>query len=296
VGSWSCRDRNPTLEDRRICRLPEGLRPARSLTFAALSREAPTTLRELGPQKLVSLSVQPDGWVQGEGSLETRCAIDLGAIRFSLSRGMALVDEARLHVATLANGRRFVVLQGSLAPRSFSALAGPVAIAQMPKACRPRPEAFVATGTRPGNFHLLHARVAADGGGELVWCDAKFQCMDEVHVSGVAYEVAPEALLFSLRDHSWTDNRRRIVVRDFQRQMINRCGDLTVAWQRHFDTSRAGLVHRTQFGEGCRASGYRGDVSRLWDMLDADRQGDVTLEEFLADPGEPGAARTTLND
>lgn len=295
IGSWPAGGsaaRCP--EDGRIGRLPECLRPLRPLAFAAVAREAKSRReRDFGNQQLVTLTVAPDGWIRIEASLETlaRSAVDLGAIRFSLDRGLALIDEVRLHTCTLDDGRRLAVVQGCLAARAFHAEGSPLLITHLPTSCRPRaPTPFIVPGARPGSYHLLVVRPASlrGLGGDVAWCDNKFQCTEVVSLSGLLYEVGDwEASLRAPEVRVWTLNRKLIVVAEFQNKVRGRFNELAVAWRGSFDVAATGWINFTQFCNGCQAVGYKGDFSRLWDMLDEDRSGEISSKEFSKNYGEP---------
>lgn len=290
VGSWG-QERAPCGHPAgRLCQLPEGARPARTLAFAALAQAAGggggAGARGRGPMsQLATLTVTPDGWVQAEGAMGCRMSLDLGALRFSLSRGLALVDEVRLHSCDLPD-RRLVVLQGRTAALTFQG-GRASCLTTLPVSCQPADaKHFIASGSRDGNYHLVSVHPTQRSGGELFWCDSKFQCMDQLSLSGVLFEVAPAALQHALGERAWTESRREFVVREFQQRAIRRCGNLFVAWSTVFDKTQAGFINFAEFVEGCKKVDYRGCRSRLWDMLDDNRSGEICFEEFKQDAGE----------
>jgi len=164
----------------------------------------------------------------------------------------------------------------------------PSRIATLPPSCRPCSVVhFIASGARDGNYHLVAVHPSNELGGDVSWCDSKFQCVDQVSLSGVMFEVAADALEHALEDRSWTENRRQFVVREFQQRVISRCGNLLAAWRTVFDKDQTDFLNFTHFLEGCKVVGYRGCPFRLWDMLDADRSGEICLKEFTEDVGDP---------
>lgn len=263
--------------DLRICCLPEGMRPQLPLRFAALAMD-----KDDGAG-LVALDLAPDGWITCAGRPRSRSVVDLGAVRFCLGRGLSLLDGVRLHTCDAAGGR-VVLLQGALAQRAPGGPGG--VVASMPSSCRPsRALPFVAAGSRAGGFHLLLVRPggALRAGGEVAWGDSKWQGVDEVSLSGVMFEVAPEALQLSLSAQPWTANRRAIAIGDFQSCLLCRYGSLVDAWRSAYDGERTGVINFSTFGAGCKAAGYKGDLSRLWAMLDVDRSGEISFDELAID-------------
>merc|ERR1712087_81274 len=71
-----------------------------------------------------------------------------------------------------------------------------------------------------------------------------------------------------------------IFVTDFQNFLIRKFGSIEVAWHVAFDTDGSGSINFTEFGLGCKASGYVGNATRLWAALDEDRSGEISLDEL----------------
>lgn len=270
-----------------IARLPEGMRPKKAMQFAALAQDASGKARRqvLEPQ-LVVLVVTPDGWIQGVSGRTTWSTLDLSAIRFSLSIGMAIEDDVRMHTCEHAGGR-IVLLQGLLGERKFSTH-GCVSLTSLPKACQPAQElSFIVVGRRAGSFQLMTVKPtrAVGAGAEIIWNDGTLD-YDMINLSGVIYEAAPQALAFSIEKADWTSNRKKIAITDFQKLVRRRYGSFEVAWPEAFDRDGVGSINVTQFRAGCNAVYFSGDVLRLWSMLDEDGSGEITMDELAMDPGE----------
>jgi len=271
-----------------IARLPEGMRPLLPLTFAAFLRDGGGLGgRPMSEPKAVPVAVMPDGWIHVSGIAESKGVIDLSAIRFSTGRGVALVDDVRLHVCELSS--RHVVLQGSLAERCFgdrgSDAPGGIGarLALLPLACRPRREfRFIGAGMgRAPASHLVIVRPLdfSGFGGEVVWGDSVWEAYDKISLSGILYEVAPEVLHVSFGAATWSAVRRQITVLSFQKQLISKYGTVEYAWS-IFAPDSSGRINFTKFSLGCKAAAYVGDVSKLWAMLDEDGSGEISSEEF----------------
>jgi len=270
-----------------IAVLPDGLRPPRHLRFAAQACPARRRQKGLAPPPdvaaaLVTLSVSPEGHIRAAAKLETTGAIDLSAVRFSLNPGIAIADEVVLTTCDVAGGR-FVALQGQLSRRAF---AGPdlIQIAMLPSNCRPADEVpFVFPGSRPGNFHLVSARSSERNGiGAVVfWRDSKWEGVDTVHLSGMVYRVAPEALELPTNIRPLTPERQFVILADFAACLEKRFGTIEAAWRLVFDPDAAkGTVDFTRFCAGCKSASFKGNVSRVWWVLDENLSGKVSLEEF----------------
>lgn len=265
----------------RIARLPANLRPKTDLKFAALVREA----HDLGGSvtysaHLVTLTVDTDGWICGFASREPEGALDLSAIRFCVGGGISLVDEVSLHTVDIA-GTRLVNLQGCMSDRFF-AVHSHKALALLPESCRPpgdRP--FVVAGASFGGYHLLVAKAAygLGCGGDLTWRDSVWN-RDKIHFTGIMYEISPDALQFSTLNAQWSGEQMSIFVQDFQNFLVRKFGSIEEAWHVAFDTDGSGSVNFTEFGLGCKASGYVGNATRLWAAFDEDRSGDISLDEL----------------
>jgi len=265
----------------RIARLPVHMRPRHVLQFAALSREAYGVDGHIAySSHLVTLVITTDGWISGVSSRETEGAIDLSAIRFSIGGGISLVDEVSLHTCDVA-GTRLVTLQGVLTERFF-AVHSSKPLALLPESCRPPRELpFVVAGTSPGGFHLLMTRPSKGMGvgGDLMWRDSIWN-HDQINLTGMMFEVAAEVVSISTLGTKWTGETLKVFVKDFQNFLIRKFGSIETAWTVAFDTDGSGSINFTEFGLGCKASGYVGNATRLWAALDEDRSGEISLEEL----------------
>jgi len=236
--------------------------------------------------------VTPDGALSGISSQELSGAIDLSAVRFAIDGGISLVDEVSLHTVDVGSSR-LVSLQGALNESHF--LTHPKkAFALLPESCRPPQElAFVTAGSCSGGFHLLVAKPQHNSGGVgggLWWKDSVWN-RDRIHLTGVLFEVAADALSFSTLDSSWNPESLRVFVTDFQNFLIRKFGSIEEAWSQAFDLDRSGSVNFTEFGQGCKALGYVGNATRLWAALDDDRSGEISLQELEMDlGGDTGSA------
>ncbi|CAK9026509.1 unnamed protein product [Durusdinium trenchii] len=276
----------------RICRLPVEARPRRGLQFAALSREAYDVGGHVTyTSSRVTLTVTPDGWICGHSTREMQGAIDLSAVRFCKTGGLSLTDEVTLHTVDVG-GSRLVCLQGHL-HECFFASDSKRPVAMLPESCRPQEVlSFVTAGSGPGAFHLVQLRpIRGSGiGGDLMWKDGVWS-HDQVHLTGIMYEVNPDALQFSFLDASWTPEILRIFVAEFQKFLISKFGGIEEAWDEAFDLTGEGVVNFTQFSMGCKKAGYVGNATRLWAALCEDGGGEIKLEELARDylnpPAEP---------
>lgn len=268
----------------RICRLPVEARPRRGLQFAALSREAYDVGGHVTyTSSRVTLTVTPDGWICGHSTREMQGAIDLSAVRFCKTGGLSLTDEVTLHTVDVG-GSRLVCLQGHL-HECFFASDSKRPVAMLPESCRPQEVlSFVTAGSGPGAFHLVQLRpIRGSGiGGDLMWKDGVWS-HDQVHLTGIMYEVNPDALQFSFLDASWTPEILRIFVAEFQKFLISKFGGIEEAWDEAFDLTGEGVVNFTQFSMGCKKAGYVGNATRLWAALCEDGGGEIKLEELARD-------------
>lgn len=267
----------------KIGRLPTHMRPREALQFAALSRVAYDVGGHVAfTSNLVTLLVTEDGWILGTSSNELEGAIDLSAIRFAIKGGIALVDGVRLYTVDVGP-TRMVTMQGALSPmRHVLHRTKPLAL--LPESCRPPQDMpFVVCGSFTASFHLVIARPSygVGVGGEIQWWDSIWN-RDKVHMSGLMWEVSRDAMPYSTLKTTWTGEALAVFVQDFQRHLIRKFGSIEDAWAQAFDTDGNGSVDFTEFGLGCKASGYVGNTTRLWAALDEDGGGDISLEEFMA--------------
>mmetsp|Transcript_93625 Transcript_93625/g.166591 ORF Transcript_93625/g.166591 Transcript_93625/m.166591 type:complete len:498 (+) Transcript_93625:66-1559(+) len=268
----------------RIARLPVEARPRRGLQFAALSREAYDVGGHVTyTSSLVTLTVTPDGWICGVSRNEMEGAIDLSAVRFCINGGISLTDEVSIHTADIGHSR-LVCLQGTLSDRFF-VVDSKKPLAMLPESCRPPEEIpFIVSGSGPGSFNLMIARPLRGGGigGDLMWRDGVWN-HDVVHTSGIMYEVAADAMPFSLVNASWAPEILMVFVGEFQKFLVAKFGSIEDAWEEAFDTDGSGEINFTEFSLGCKKAGYVGNATRLWAALDEDRGGSISLDELQAD-------------
>lgn len=265
----------------RIGRLPVGRRPRDELKFAALSREAYDVGGHITySSHLVTLVVTAEGWISLVCARETEGAIDLSAVRFCTDGGISLIDQVSLHTVDVGC-TRMVTLQGTLTER-FHTVHSFKPLALLPESCRPpRDLPFVVSGTSAGGFHLLVARPSYDMGvgGDLMWRDSIWN-HDQIHLTGMMYEISPDAVHVSTLSSKWTGESLQVFVCDFQNFLIRKYGSIEQAWSMAFDTDGSGSVNFTEFGLGCKSSGYVGNATRLWAALDDDRSGEISLDEL----------------
>mmetsp|Transcript_20470 Transcript_20470/g.52010 ORF Transcript_20470/g.52010 Transcript_20470/m.52010 type:complete len:463 (-) Transcript_20470:23-1411(-) len=265
----------------RICRLPSEMRPRQALQFAALSRQAFNVGGHVTySTNLVTLVVTPEGWITGVSPKETQGSIDLSAVRFAVGSGISIVDNVTLHTVDLA-GSRMVTLQGALNQRFFvTDRKKPLGI--LPESCRPPCDlTFVTTGSSAGGFHLLSLVPKSLGGvgGDLKWLDSVWGS-DAIHLTGIMYEVSPDALSASTWDSAWTEESLKVFVQDFQKFLTCKFDSIEAAWHVAFNVDGSGSVNFTQFCRACKAAGYVGNQTRLWAALDDDRSGELSMSEL----------------
>merc|ERR1719230_2325137 len=63
----------------------------------------------------------------------------------------------------------------------------------------------------------------------------------------------------------------------FKQLLETRFGNLVRAWRKGLDTSGDGKLSFTEFCNSCRAIGYTGNLKKLWNELDVDKSGFVSL-------------------
>lgn len=276
--------------DLLVGRLPEDMRPNKPLRFAILARDQ--TLGASTSSRLVTVVAHPDGRLalepgrSGKDEVTEGCIMDLSGIRFCMGNGIALIDEVLMYMCDV-NGTRVICLQGSMGERFFN-VHGRKALSLLPASCRPRAETFfVAPGTS-GGYHLLQVRPYAperglNGAGDLVWKDSKWH-RDTICVNGLMWEATEEAALLDNPMAATTASESQVIsIMDFQKYLIRRFGSIETAWHEAFDTDGSGSLNFTEFGMGCKASGYVGNATKLWAALDIDRSGEISLEELAAD-------------
>jgi len=265
-----------------VARLPQHLRPLKELHFAALCRRSCPTSdgHATYTSHLVTVVVTADGWIKGIGTYGELVEgnIDLSAIRFCNTKGIALMDRVTLHILDVC-GTRLVCLQGSTVDHYFK-LEKHKPLALLPESCRPPADVpYIVAGGVPGRFHLLlKTRIRCHGyGGDVRWRDSSVN-HDKLHFTGIMYEVGAEALLCKPFDTKMT----QVFIDDFQRFLKSRFGDVDTAYDQVFDTDGNGCIDFTEFGRGCKMCGYVGNATRLWNALDVDRDGELSREELGA--------------
>merc|ERR1719456_1208615 len=70
---------------------------------------------------------------------------------------------------------------------------------------------------------------------------------------------------------------------DFLRVLKQRYGNLHRAWRQALDLDANGRLSFVEFCQAVRAIGYVGNLRKLWDELDADHSGTISLEEICPD-------------
>jgi len=280
-----------------LARLPDGMRPRHALQFAAQCEELDGACGRMAADghsatrsHLVTLVVAPDGWISGFGLRGTEGAVDLSAVRFSTSLGVALSDAVHAHVCDVS-GNRMVVLQGLMAERQFGDYIAcgrhdARLLLELPENCKPQQEqAFIVAGGRNGGFHLIRTKLSthAGFGGGLEWSDCIYS-RDSIHLSGLLYRSAEVGRL-PLVMNDWTPMKRFVIIRDFQHLLQRKFTSCEVAWHTAFDLSGRGHVDFSEFAQGCKISGFCGNVTRLWAMLDEQGRGELILHDLTASEG-----------
>lgn len=275
-----------------VARLPENMRPPRDLRFAVLARDqVPGATTQ---SKLVILVAMPDGNVvieggrSGQDEVSRGMLLDLSAIRFCRGNGIALIDDVHLYMCDIG-GTRVICIQGTMSERFFN-VNGRKPLALLPQSCRIRQETFFISPGTSGGFHLLQVRPLTDkgvnGSGEVVWKDSKWH-RDQICVNGLMWEATEEAaLLDNPMAATQATESQVICIMDFQRYLIRRFGSIQSAWDDAFDTDGSGSLNFTEFGLGCKATGFVGNATKLWAALDIDRSGEISLEELGANTEE----------
>merc|ERR1712187_679635 len=99
-------------------------------------------------------------------------------------------------------------------------------------------------------------------------------------MGGMMFEVASEVVNISTLSTKWTGETLKVFVKDFQNFLIRKFGSIELAWAEAFDTDGSGSINFTEFGLGCKASGYVGNATRLWAALDSDYSGEISMAEL----------------
>merc|ERR1719399_2318827 len=66
----------------------------------------------------------------------------------------------------------------------------------------------------------------------------------------------------------------------FKNLLKTKYGSMLVAWRRALDVSGDGKLSFVEFTSACRAIGYAGSIQKLWEQLDDDNSGVITLAEL----------------
>jgi len=269
----------------RIARLPVGHRPDKALRFVGLSREAYNAGGHVSyTSNLVTLMAMPDGWILCSASQKIQGIIDLSAVRFCVGSGICLVGGVSVHTCEL-EGTRMITLQGSLSDRFFATHSqNPLAL--LPESCRPAGDLnYVTSGNSVGSFHLIVINPSRGfgTGGDVYWRDSLWN-HDEIHFTGIMFEVAADALTHSTETSKWGGESQKLYIEEFQKYLLRRFGTIEIAWSKAFDTDGSGAINFTEFGLGCKTAGFVGNVTRLWQALDDDRSGEISIDELAMDP------------
>lgn len=257
----------------KIAQLPEDMRPSGALSFAVLCDRD-------GDRSLSRLTVRRDGWLCID-SVAPGCIIDLSGVRFGIRGGLPIAESVQVFACDV-NGQRLVILQGSISEKVFDQWPGSPLI-QLPPDFRPPRSTFIVPGGRSGGFHLLQTCPAAVGGC-LYWRDSVWN-RDEMDISAVTYTTHTELYcLPSSLVNNWSESRRNIVVADFRKFLKTKLGTAESAWQ-SFDVYGDGQLDFSQFAEGCKLVKFKGNVCRLWSMLDLGHHGSISFDDMF-EPAE----------
>lgn len=276
-------DSSSAVHDLVIARLPEGLRPARPLVFAALALDSfDDGAKEIVNSSLVTLLVTPNGEIIKTAGGTSQSIIDLSAIRFCTDRGISLVDEVSVHAVDV-NGTRLVTLQGLLLERHWGQVGSKKQLTNLPESCRPAKDIFfIVPGLSREGFHLVHVRsvATAGAGGEIMWRDSIWR-RDRINLTGVFFEVAREAIAHLMQG---TEQEREVtkqaLTRDFSRRLNSKYGSIENGLHTAFGLHTLDAeMNFTQFVGGIKKLGYYGTMMRLWSIFDEDASGQVSFEE-----------------
>merc|ERR1719313_712831 len=69
-------------------------------------------------------------------------------------------------------------------------------------------------------------------------------------------------------------------VEGFKKKLVQHHGNSVRAWRYALDTSGDGKLSKMEFYAAARAVSYNGNLKQLWDDLDDDNSGFITLGEF----------------
>lgn len=112
-----------------------------------------------------------------------------------------------------------------------------------------------------------------------MWSDGIW-IRDQIHLTGVMFEVAPEAM--SISEYGFEEGIP-VLIREFQGCVLRRWGTMEQAWSAAFDIDGSGTVTFSEFSMGCKRSGYVSNAMRIWSLLDVDKDGTISLAELDTD-------------
>jgi len=268
--------------DNLIARLPEGLRPARALLFAALARDVfEDGARTVVSSSLATIIVTPDGAISKMCGGSAEASIDLSAIRFCTDRGISLVDEVSVHAVDIA-GSRLVTLQGVLLEKSWHN--AKKQLATLPESCRPAKDLhFIVPGISREGYHLVQVKPMSGAGkeGEIVWKDSIW-IRDRINLTGVIFEVSQDSCKSHLyKSMQEVEVTKQGLLLDLHRRIVKKYGCIEYGLKKAFCINEEGELNFSQFVSGTKLLGYHGHMTRLWALLDEDQGGSVSYEEFV---------------
>lgn len=83
-------------------------------------------------------------------------------------------------------------------------------------------------------------------------------------------------------------------MREFRACMKAKCGgSIATAWRNHFDVGKSGNCDKDHFKKACEEVGFTGDVEKLFQWLDYDGGGSISLREIDQRPTRPLSTATT---
>jgi len=271
--------------DNVIARLPEGLRPTRTLLFAALARDVyEDGGRTVINSSLATIVITPNGEISKLCGGSPEASLDLSAIRFCTDRGISLVDEVSVHAVDIA-GSRLVTLQGVLLERSWQHVGAKKQLATLPESCRPERDLhFVVPGMSREGYHLVHVRPTNVKGsaGDITWKDSIW-IRDRINLTGVMFEVSQDVL--NLRLHKTEEEMevaKQALMQDLRRRILKKYGSIDWGLKKAFNITEDDELNFTQFVACTKLLGYPGHMTRLWSILDEDQGGSVDYHELEA--------------
>merc|ERR1719324_1079939 len=73
---------------------------------------------------------------------------------------------------------------------------------------------------------------------------------------------------------------------EWKRSLKRKYGNLVRAWRMTLDVDGNGTLTYNEFGPSVRSEGYEGSIRELWNALDEDGGGEVSLYEFDPDSAD----------